>query len=726
MKKPSQSKLLWFAWFFVFFAIFTFFIGYKTDTTTGRSILTPSANGLSQFKKWLDLAGWVRLTYKIDFSKYEETYADQSSQLAQVKKAAQDVILKQIDDRISKLWVSDYNAYVQKYSDGEYVVVEIGWVQDIEAAKNIIGKTVELEFKVPNESKENDPVVYNERQKLAESIFSEVVKDPSKMSDLAANKWSEDVTYNTFTESTLDQLPMFYKNNLEKITSITSGTLYPSLFTGLYHLSISQWEDGNLATQTLQGFTMVLYKGKKDVVVDQVALWDVLSYAEKNKLTATRTVQRTFSGKTQDLRYDAASSSIIYVGEQDLPKQDGYDVVVLKVNSGADANASLAAIEKGDRKDVEEVINGWKTITEINQYVPTYKYDEAKKVSLVTELDGSYIVKIRDTKKESDTIYPTLTIKVSGEKQANDVIKALKNKTLYSFDDIFVSDSLKWLPAKDPQTNELLNGSFFQLASVWQSQTGKPVVSIQFNEKGKSIFCNLTEQLIGKQMAIFVWWKLMTAPVIRDKICGGTAQIDWAFDIKWARTLADDLNSGALPAPLQLSHEEKVAPSLGDAALHGALIAGFVGLIVVYFILILLYGWKKANIALIGLIAFLIYLLWWVKLFGIVSSLSGIAAIVLSLGMAVDANILMYERIREELKSGKSMKTAIEDGYERSWAPIRDGNITTGIIGLLLFLVWVNVFKWFGTMMLINMVLILFIVTPLTKELLTLFYRTKK
>ena len=726
MKTPSQSKLLWFVWFFVFFAVFTFFMWYKTDTTTWRSILTLATNWLSQFKKGLDLAGWVRLTYKIDFSKYEETYANDPSQLAQVKKIAQDVILKNIDQRISKLWVSDYNAFVQKYSDWEYIVVEIGWVQDIEAAKNLIGKTVELEFKVPNQSTEDDPAVYAERQKIAESIFSEVIKNPSSMQDIGSSRWSQDVSYNTFTESTLDQLPMFYANNIDKISSIDSGTMYPALFTGMYHLSISASEWGQLETQTLKWFTMVLFKGKKEVVVDEIPLGDVLKYTEKNQLESTRSILRTYNWKTQDLRYDAASKSVIYVGEQDLPKQDWYDVVIFKVNSGADANATLAAIENGERKDVEEVISGWKTMADINTILPTYQYDEAKKVSLVTELDGAYIIKVRDTKKEVDTIYPTLTIKVSGEEQWNNIIKTIKNKTLYSFDDIFVSDSQKWVPAKDPQTNELLNGSYFQLANVGQSQTGKPVVSIQFNEKGKTIFCNLTEQHIGKEMAIFVGGKLMTAPVIRDKICGWTAQIDWSFDIKGARLLADDLNSWALPAPLQLSHEEKVAPSLWESALNGALLAWLVWLIIVYVIMFILYGAKKANIALIWLVTFLIYLLWWIKLFGVVSSLSGIAAIILSLGMAVDANILMYERIREELKWWKSMKTAIEDGYERSWAPIRDGNITTGIIWLLLFLVWVNVFKWFGTMMLINMVLILFIVTPLTKELLLLFYRSKK
>ena len=107
------------------------------------------------------------------------------------------------------------------------------------------------------------------------------------------------------------------------------------------------------------------------------------------------------------------------------------------------------------------------------------------------------------------------------------------------------------------------------------------------------------------------------------------------------------------------------------------------------------------------------------------SSLSAIAAVILSLGMAVDANVLMYERINEELKHGKKMETAIEDGYERSRAPIKDGNMTTGIIGLLLFLVGVNVFKGFGMMMIINMILILFVVTPLTKVLLRRFYQSK-
>lgn len=131
----------------------------------------------------MDLAGGVRLTYKIDFSKTEQLYADQSSALMQAKKTAQDIILKNIDKRISALGVSDYNAFVQKLQDGEYLVVEIGGVQDMEAAKKLIGKTVELEFKVPNDEQKASDEVKAARQSLAENLFATVTKAPATMKD---------------------------------------------------------------------------------------------------------------------------------------------------------------------------------------------------------------------------------------------------------------------------------------------------------------------------------------------------------------------------------------------------------------------------------------------------------------------------------------------------------------------------------------------------------------
>lgn len=151
MSAKKRTNLL--ALYIVLFAVslfLIFFVGTRIDTETGKSHTTVTSNGLLHFKKGLDIAGGVRLTYKIDFSKYEEAYTNET-ELLQVKKTAQDIILKNIDNRISKLGVSDYSAYIQKLSDGEYLIVEIGGLNDINEAKGIIGKTVELEFKLANE-----------------------------------------------------------------------------------------------------------------------------------------------------------------------------------------------------------------------------------------------------------------------------------------------------------------------------------------------------------------------------------------------------------------------------------------------------------------------------------------------------------------------------------------------------------------------------------------------
>ncbi|USN54722.1 MAG: protein translocase subunit SecD [Candidatus Peribacteria bacterium] len=272
-----------------------------------------------------------------------------------------------------------------------------------------------------------------------------------------------------------------------------------------------------------------------------------------------------------------------------------------------------------------------------------------------------------------------------------------------------------WVTAQDPKTQEILNGAYFKYANVQQSQTGQPVVIINFDDKGKEIFCNITEEIVGKQLAIFVGGQLVTAPVIREKICGGSAQIDGQFDMQGAKQLVDNLNEGALPAPLILAHEEKVSPTLGEQALVGAFWAAVVGLVLIGVFMFSMYGWRQGLVAMCTLFAFLIILFAFVKIVGYALSLSGIAAILLSIGMGVDANVLIYERVREERAEGKSIATAIEDGYQRSLSAIRDGNLTTFMIALLLFFMGTNVFKGFGTMMMVNIILTLVVIVPFTR-----------
>ena len=221
-------------------------------------------------------------------------------------------------------------------------------------------------------------------------------------------------------------------------------------------------------------------------------------------------------------------------------------------------------------------------------------------------------------------------------------------------------------------------------------------------------------------MAIFVAWQLMTAPTINEPICWGSAQIDWSFTPESAKELSDWLNEWALPAPLILANEEKVSAALWDNAITWALIATGVWLVLILIFLLRSYGFKVWLVWFAVLVAYLVYLLAAFKVIDYAFSLAGMAAIILSLGMGIDANILIFERLREELDNGKSFSSAIDVAYTRSREAIRDGNVTTIIIFVVLFWMWMSIFKWFWLAWIISWWLILAVNVPLTKVLLKL------
>ncbi|NOZ44819.1 MAG: MMPL family transporter [bacterium] len=180
-----------------------------------------------------------------------------------------------------------------------------------------------------------------------------------------------------------------------------------------------------------------------------------------------------------------------------------------------------------------------------------------------------------------------------------------------------------------------------------------------------------------------------------------------------------------MPASLILMQEEKINPTLGENALIGTIYAGVLSILLIIGLMRWMYGWRKALVTTGVLLSFVIALLGLMKLTSYALSLSGIAAIILSIGMGVDANVLIFERVREEAKAGKTIKSSIDIGYERSWAPIRDGNFSTAIIAALLFVLGINMFKGFGLMMLLNILLILALNLPLTRDLLHWVFHKK-
>lgn len=240
-----------------------------------------------------------------------------------------------------------------------------------------------------------------------------------------------------------------------------------------------------------------------------------------------------------------------------------------------------------------------------------------------------------------------------------------------------------------------LNGRFLDHAVLEFDQTTRePIVSIVFNSQGADIFAKLTKDNVGKTIAIYLDRELgnpdpISAPVVREAIVGGKAQITGKFTSAEAKTLVGRLNSGALPVDkLDLLSTQTISAPLGAQALKAGIWAGVWGLLIVAGFLILWYR-LPGLVAVVALSIYVVAMLALFKVFGVTLTAAGVAGFILSMGMAVDANILIFERTKEELRKGHGVHDAVREGFTRAWTSIRDSNISSIITAIILF--------WFGT-----------------------------
>ncbi len=263
-----------------------------------------------------------------------------------------------------------------------------------------------------------------------------------------------------------------------------------------------------------------------------------------------------------------------------------------------------------------------------------------------------------------------------------------------------------WQAAKTAD-GRILNDKYLVSASVGFTQVGQPQVELLFNEEGKKIFGELTKRLIGKQIAIFVGGELLTAPVVQAVISDGKAVITGDYTVKWAQTLANDINTGIVPAPIYLTSERTIDAKIGSSSLRQILVAGWIGLIVIVIFLTIFYrvSWLLAGLALITYTLILIAL---VKMTGVVLTLASIAGVILSIGLAIDANILIFERMREALHDGKTLDQSIHLGFEQSWTAIWDSHITSLTSAFILYVFGISMIKGFGFMLGLGIILSLF------------------
>ena len=259
-----------------------------------------------------------------------------------------------------------------------------------------------------------------------------------------------------------------------------------------------------------------------------------------------------------------------------------------------------------------------------------------------------------------------------------------------------------------------------------------PSVGLQFTDEGKQKFAQITKDNVGKPLAIFLDEMPVTAPLVSEAITTGEAVISGSFDTETAKTLAIQLNAGALPVPVKVIEQRTIGPSLGQDSVNKSIVAGSIGLILVMAFMAAYYG-KLGLIADIALIIYGLVTLSIYKLIPITLSLPGIAGFILSVGMAVDSNILIFERMKEEMRVGRNWKTAMELGFGRAWDSIKDANLATIITALILlnpfnfsWLVTSGMVRGFALTLLLGVLIGLFTGVAVTRTLLRVLYKGKE
>ena len=244
-------------------------------------------------------------------------------------------------------------------------------------------------------------------------------------------------------------------------------------------------------------------------------------------------------------------------------------------------------------------------------------------------------------------------------------------------------------------------------STVEFDQQSKPEVGIQFDAEGKKKFAEITQRNLQKPVAIFLDDQPVSIPTVQSAITDGKAVITGSFTVDEAKKLALELNSGALPVPIKLIEQSTVEATLGNQSVKTSTIAGIIGLILIAIFMILYYR-MMGVIAVAALLIYTLIVMALFKLIPVTLTLAGIAGFILSIGMAVDANILIFERIKEEIKGHRTLKNAIEEGFRRAWPSIKDSNFSTIMTCVILIWLTSGTIRGFAITLLIGVIVSLF------------------
>jgi protein-export membrane protein SecD len=644
------------------------------------------------FRLGLDLQGGTHLVYKADTSQVPK--GDEASAAQGVR----DVI----ERRINAYGVSEPLVQVQKAAGEDYrIIVELAGVKDIDQAIKMIGETPILEFKEQG----TPEATAAEAQKIKDTNAAALKKADEALGKINAKG------------SDFTKVAAQYN---ESASSSLAGTWIDSDNSPVLAAKLAVLKVGGVTdiVETDSGYTIAKLLAKRTAT-------NQLTGEEKKQVKAAHLLicYQGAESCTSSTTKEAAYAKIKEIAKTATPKNFSQ---LVKQNS-TEPNAAQTGGELG-----------W-----FGRGAMVKPFEDAVFAQKVGTI--SYVV---ETKFGYHLIY----------KEDERTVQE------YNVQTIFIAKAIK--PADNGQNwiATKLTGKYLKKAGVQFDQTGRPEVTLNFDKDGGTLFEELTGRNIGKPIAIFLDGEVISAPTVDVKISGGDAVISGNFSVAEANTLAQRLNAGALPVPITLVSQQTVGATLGKTSVDNSLKAGLWGVLLVALFMIIYYRlpglvsvvalgiytvlllaifkvWGVTLLvllvfaavflqltggalamALVGLVLLIIGCLTMPSLaqMPVTLTLPGMAGFILSIGMAVDANILIFERFKEELRSGKPVSRAIELGFNRAWLSIRDGHISTILTCLVLMFFSTSIVKGFAITLLFGVVMSLFSAITVTKNLLAL------
>ncbi|MDQ7814891.1 MAG: protein translocase subunit SecD [Patescibacteria group bacterium] len=584
--------------------------------------------------------------------------ADVSQVTANERASALNGVRDVIERRVNSIGVSEPSITTARAGDSWRVSVELAGVRDINQAIKLIGETPILEFKEQN----SEP---------ARSLTDEEKAKMEADNKAAAAKANEDLAKAKANPSVVEELAKDHSS--DDASKALGGDLgfikdkqqYIDIFEATKNLGAGQVYEKVI--ETTDSFIVAKVEETKAADPEIQARHILIQFAGATSAPTTTTATK-----------DEAKKRLEEIQKEVRPENFAESAKKYSEEPGADeSGGDLGWFGKGVMvEDFEKAVFGLKT----------------GEISNIVETQFGYHL-----------IYKT------GERPVNDVrVRAVfAKKTLES--DI--------LPPQSEWKATQLTGKQLDRAQLdFDQNVGSAQVSLKFDDEGKQLFAEITKRNLGKPVAIFLDGEPISIPTVQSEITGGEAVITGNFTIDEAKLLAQRLQAGALPVPIKLIAQQSVGPTLGQDSVDKSVVAGLLGFLLVAIFMIV---WYRLP-GLIAVVALLLYVgisFSVFKLLPVTLTLSGIAGFILSIGMAVDANVLIFERLKEEFKLGKTWQQALEEAFRRAWTSIRDGNLTTLISCGVLYWFSSAVIKGFALTLAIGVMLSMFSAIVVTRTL---------